>query len=503
MDIALNSRSIDRYENIFDGKFIRGADTDMVIPDTMPDVGSVLQADGLVSLRGKEVSEGKITISSSIDAVVLYIPEDGGCVQRLSVNIPLEFTAEAPEIDEDAFPVVECRLVGISARTLNSRKVSIETQTLISVTCYKLGTLEVPTCAEGNDVIHIKCAQEAFTPITCVKEKTFAVSAQHDLPSALPPICSILNARTVFTAEDIKCVANKLILKGQAATDLLYVGGDDEAVTCTTITTSFSQIIDMEQDCDNSFLTVTLMPTGIYVEPATATNDCRSIECEFHFVAQVVVAMQDEVEYICDAYSCSQKLTLCMQSAELTDFKKRITLREAARAQIDTDFDAMNTVCVVASAGLPSINGSEITCPITIRAIVTDEDGCLRGLEMSTQVQTSAELGEAMYLRVDAVNCGEAHLSSIADGVEVRIPVDLELTMYCMPIITFVADMKKSEEDEPAGRRPSVMLVMSKQGDSLWDMAKAFGSTTDAIICANELEECEESSGGLLLIPTV
>jgi len=51
-----------------------------------------------------------------------------------------------------------------------------------------------------------------------------------------------------------------------------------------------------------------------------------------------------------------------------------------------------------------------------------------------------------------------------------------------------------------AWREP--VLRLAAPGESLWDIAKAYGTTTEQILQANELEEEDLPLGRMLLIPS-
>ena len=59
------------------------------------------------------------------------------------------------------------------------------------------------------------------------------------------------------------------------------------------------------------------------------------------------------------------------------------------------------------------------------------------------------------------------------------------------------------DEDSPrdTANQPSIVLRMVGEGERLWDIAKAYGTTTGDIVQANALEEESLPMGQLLLIP--
>ena len=70
-------------------------------------------------------------------------------------------------------------------------------------------------------------------------------------------------------------------------------------------------------------------------------------------------------------------------------------------------------------------------------------------------------------------------------------------------IAEFLMQVNKTlEEEEKAGaERPSVVLLRSRTRQPVWNLAKKYGTTVEAIRQANRLEADLAEEGELLLIP--
>ena len=68
--------------------------------------------------------------------------------------------------------------------------------------------------------------------------------------------------------------------------------------------------------------------------------------------------------------------------------------------------------------------------------------------------------------------------------------------------ITGVAQVRL-DEDAPRdpSARPSIVLRAVEEGERLWDIAKAYGTTMEDIVQANSLGEDALTAGRVLLIP--
>ena len=78
MELSMKRSGIACCEKVFEYAMPVEQATETVVPDTMPDVERILCAEGMVIIRSKEVSEGRVTVSAGVAATVLYSPEDVG-----------------------------------------------------------------------------------------------------------------------------------------------------------------------------------------------------------------------------------------------------------------------------------------------------------------------------------------------------------------------------------------------------------------------------------------
>ena len=88
------------------------------------------------------------------------------------------------------------------------------------------------------------------------------------------------------------------------------------------------------------------------------------------------------------------------------------------------------------------------------------------------------------------------------DGVELRVPVTFAVSMAETPRYPCLQSLEAEECGKKDENVPSLVLRAMKQGERLWDIAKLYRTTVEAILAANELkEESAAVIGKLLLIP--
>ena len=87
--------------------------------------------------------------------------------------------------------------------------------------------------------------------------------------------------------------------------------------------------------------------------------------------------------------------------------------------------------------------------------------------------------------------------------MEVRFTLEFHCLTVCR---TQAASVREARLGGPrskgAGPSPSVVLRLAAPGEGIWELAKAYGTTTQQILQANELEEETIPEGKMLLIPS-
>lgn len=504
MEITLAANQIDCYEQIGKGSMVSEETAECVVSDLLPDIAGILDADGWIAIQTKSADPGKISVTASVSATVLYQPDDDSGIRRIQASIPYSAAFEMPEMDEQCIPVVHLELESIDARILNPRKILVRAGIRAAAECYRAGTISLPHTVPEMPESNIRTLDAVceFTRVTGVREKTFVISEESQIPAALPPVGELLKSRMEAVVEDVKPVGNKLVLKGNIHTTVLYAAMDGGEPSVHDTTTAFSQIIEMDTITEYPMAEISLMSTAVYTELLDNAGDRRRIGMELHFVAQVVCREPAQLWYIADAYDPHRSLTLQTETKRVSSCLRPVTLRESVRELAETPNGVQEVLHVYALPGSISVKGSSIQCPINVQMLYRSENGTVCRAGVRYTVESSQELEEGAELIIHDVRCGEAYAVPAAGGIELRIPVEMIGEVSQEQIITAVSGIAFDEEEEGERReKPSLYLLYADPTDTVWSLAKRYGSTPELIRAANEMEAGAEPDQALLLIP--
>lgn len=123
MDICVKRSGIDCCEKVFEYSMPVEEAAETVVPDTMPDVERILCAEGVVIIRSKDVTDGRVSVSAGVNATVLYSPEGGKGACSLTASIPIDVSVDAPNVTDESMVVAMLTVTNIDARTLNPQQI--------------------------------------------------------------------------------------------------------------------------------------------------------------------------------------------------------------------------------------------------------------------------------------------------------------------------------------------------------------------------------------------
>lgn len=499
MEMTLKKENYSGYTSIWTGVTGKEFGIDCVIPDTMPDVGTVIDAEGTVLLRSRNTEDGRVTLEASVSAVVLYMPEGEGAVRSLPVTMPIEIEMDAPGVsalDENIRTMFRIRLRALDARMVNSRKIALRADLEAEAVCYaKIETGFACDLAEGQTPAHLLFGTSPMVTVCDIREKIFVITDSYSLPAGRAPE-RILSQRVEVFPEEAKFVSGKVVFRGRVKAHVMFGDSRGEPVCCEQYETEFSQI--MESDGEGDVLPeVQIALTGVYLDMPDAADSQGRIAAEIHMAAQCICRQSGEMRYISDVYSNCVHILPEMEDMEICTQARQITMRQTVAGKAEPSVGEGEVLSLSAMTGAVSRMDSGIKTSVNVRVLVRGANGeyavsrCRLGAEFTLDIPADSEL-TGVTVKVSDVYC-----STGGGGVDVRAVLQLDGYLVSRCTIECVGQIVADEEDvRDYDSYPSVTLVRAAIEDDLWAMAKKHHSTVESIRMANE-----GKSSGLLLIP--
>jgi hypothetical protein len=513
-------KHVSDYEVVLETEIIKEETLESIVPDISPDVADVVYTGGFASIREKEIRENEINVAGSVRVTALCRPESAaelrtpGALCRLECVIPFTHMFAGGANRHDGRVMARAWVERLSARVLNPRKVLFTVSLGIAVTAWqpRERSLCIGLASEEDTPEVLRGEGRLYLP-AAVCEKPFTISEDWEILAGKPPVGEILHTALALTAGECKPVGSKLIFKGEARLSMLYAAaGMYEELVHLEHVIPFSQIMEVEsvdgnpldEDCD---IALTLAPVGFEVIPAGGfPGEARLLGVEIQALAQMTACVERDAAPLADAYSVKYELNPVLGRFDAPELMERGERRASVREVFDVQ-DGVGRV-IMAEASVCSVGSQEAegqlaaAAQLSVRVMYFGEDGLPRTVEGMATALTAHEFPTGAAVRAAAAIEGEIYAAPAAGGIEVRCTVGFTVTVVKPCAMDVLVDVSGSPPLRDMTGRPSVVLRPVDAGESLWEIAKAYGSSVSGICRVNGLEPgAAFESGRTLLIP--
>ena len=500
MELVFQEQRLNYLSRILCDTVSQEQTADVIIPDSMPDAARVAEAFGTLLIRAEECSEDSAAVSGTVKAGALLVGEDGS-VQRVDAEIPFSVRRDFPQQADECVMQSRCVLRSVDARLLNSRKVLLRVCVSCTISVYAPKTCTSYDISEPAPNLQMKRAVLPLRLPAQLGEKNFALNEVLELPNGRPEIARLLKCLFRTEIEEQRMVGNKAVFKGSLTVHALYEGEDGELHTYDW-NVPFSQYAELEREMDEGDLRTTLSLTGADAEPDSAFG-ARRLLVGASLLAQCTVFCVQNVSVIEDAFCTDAELRPTWEEWSMTAILDQQEFRETATAESDQQAQRIVDCCFLPDeAVMQRADGQMlIELPISCSVLYYDADNQLQGRILRPVVRMETEIAENAQCGVAQVSGGETFCSAGSGGISLRVPVRVSVDSFAEQAIRAVSGGEIVPIEETAPRRPAVLLRLTDQEESVWDIAKSCRASMQLITAANELSGAIVPAGTLLLIP--
>lgn len=286
----------------------------------------------------------------------------------------------------------------------------------------------------------------------------------------------------------------KAVLKGEAAVTCLALQEDD-AVRVLTSTTPFTQILEMPEFDEGDQVSARL---------AVREIDCRLepdglLSYTVGASAMITMRRAQTVQRIDDLYLPGKELHLQQEKVTLHSMPPATPFMAETTETVQTAQHVSHIIAASAvNCGAKRVGEDELLITAAVQVLYLGDDQQLCSLQRTLPLtMPCAAKGEVsqIELAVRASSAGE-------QGVALTVSASGQTALEAQQAFRHINEL---EAGDAAAALSGVTLVMRyiDQEQALWDIAKACGTTMDAIRRANELPaDAKTAAATMLLIPT-
>lgn len=503
MELALNNMTMEGYACLLDTVVFQEETQESIVPDACPDIAKVLCTEARPCLRAKESLEGKVEGEGSVAVTVVYLPEGEEGPRKLCLSIPFRVSAAAVGMAPGCPVVVAPRVVAAETRVLNPRKVLCRVE--LAVTCQGWGPEETALARpwDGEECVLEQRTEEVERyAAMAVAEKAFAFTDDVTLTAGQSAAAELLGHRLDLRCDEAKVIGNKLIFKGEVTLQARYRTVEN-TLAMGRWELPFSQIMDVGGIEEEGACALDMAEQDSRVE-LVDDGEGRTLGVHLELLAQAVVRQTRTVEVFADAYSVSQRVEVERQELTFSQLWEENAVNQIHREIFDLPSPARSVEDCWVVLGQPTVerreNEGTAVAQGMVTVLYTTEEGTLEALARPITVTAGVALPEGGRCQARCALGGDVGAVATAGGIELRCPVRFSY-LTTVPKKCAAVTAIRVEEREDGEERPSVILRLAQPGESLWDIAKSYATTTRDILAANELPDPDRPEGTLLLIP--
>ena len=477
---------------------------DIIVPDIKPDILNTISTSGNICVYKKEVLDEKIKIDGCVNLYIVYLADSDECRTRsINYNIDFSKSIEIKGCKSDMYLDSNICIKNIECKVLNGRKVNVKIILEICVTLSQ--EEEINMIGDVKDIEDIQKLNKNITLSQSIGRGQTKIYAKDTIIiDNIDNLVEILSADINIVNSELKLSYNKVLVKSDANVKIMYLT-DDNRICNIEANIPVMGFIDIQNISDDNSCDVKYEIKNIIIKPNSTEE--HSIYVEIEIEAMCSAYENKQIEIMQDLYSPSKNITFKSKNIR-TMCDKHITrgiLNKDERIEVE------------------EINSNNKICDVKVNPIIETEN-VLDGIIVYSG---NLEL-RILYLSDSGLNSKDVKLPfefNLEDG-EVASNNDIETkiniisqdfiivndnTINCKIELQFEASVSRNMQmnvideinvDERLEDNYSMVIYFVKKGETLWEIAKKFGSRIEDIVAVNDIDNPDRiNEGQQLFIP--
>lgn len=491
-------------------------DNDFNVPDVKPDIEHLVKEQGDIRISDVKAMNGKLIVKGTLLFNVIYVSDDNSRpVYNLSGEIPFDEVINMEEGCSEDDVTVRWDLEDLTAGIINSRKLSVKAVVRLNVSIEDIYDQETAVGVESDEDVRYMNKVFPITGIGISKKDTYRVKDEIHIPSNKGNIFDIIYNEVDLRNVECRLMDQKFTLKGEIPIFIMYIAeGDTAGLEYYETELSFNGMIDCggcnEQMIDN--ITCSVLNKSLEIKP-DSDGEQRIVDVEVVLDLDIKAYQEEEVEAISDVYSPKCECIPTYRDAVYENLlvKNSSKARVTDHIRVDESKPEMLQICHAnGCVKMDEINmvedGLEVEGVIDISIMYISSDdtqplNSMKGVIPFTQlVEVRGINPDCSYeIKPSLEQMNVAMIDS--DEIEIKAVLSLDVIVFQKIVEKIMVDLEAQDLDmEMIQAMPSVTGYIVKPNETLWDIAKKFYTTMEALQEMNELETTNVYPGDKILI---
>ena len=507
MEFHVNKQPVFLHEMLLETELEQPVECDVLLPDYCEDIQKILKCTLQPTLTRQEVKENRLELEGVCVAAVWYRSPEGGLC-RGEYRLPFVKTVELKAAPQCPLVWAQGLCGYVNCRAVSSRRLDIRGAVTLRAAVADVKEEQAVASAEGMG-LQLRQTGCRGTRVVLQTERSLTLREEIRLPETKEPAAAVLRVDGSARLADCKVMAGRVVLRGECRVRFLYrtAGGSCETME---LTLPVSQMVEAEgaDDSCRCLARFALQTAGVEL---CADGEGRRLALTAELCAQV--RLHRDYQALCSSdcystrYECSCRtrrgrlLELCGQEDRAFLYRDRMELPKG----VDRITDLW---CTLADWKVKQ-EGSDglVWGKLNICLFGCQGDGDVEYYEKTVEFEERVPYGEGegeVIFRPTLGVLGQSYSFGGEGVLEVRCELSLWGCIYRTAALPLICDitLDQSRPRQPEASR-GIYLCRAEAGEALWDIARRYNTSVDAICAENDLTAPTLEQTAMLLVPVV
>ncbi len=509
MELKLKKDLLHFPELMFENTAEQSIDGDITLPDYCPDIKRILKCLVSPCLISEQCTGDRVTIDANASVRIIYV-DDGNNVFCYEKVFPFSKTIEfGKQIDN---PVVETKMktAYANSRAISQRRVDVHASVATSVSVVAKKDVEVVSDAENCGIQLLRNIDNVSNFIGQIV-KTFTLNEVMEIGKPKAPIRQIIRNKLTANLSETKVINNKMLAKGDVKLSLLYCTDDNEnKYEIYENTVPINQIIDFEGIDEKSKYQMQIYISSFNLVPkVNSSGEKKLIDATINVTAVIKAEKETAKIYPSDCYStkfntkCDKKVVsfekICDSFDDLIMIKKSEEFTNTRISEIIniwcddvvTTYTCLgNELKIIGNTNISILGKDDASEPFYAERVLTFE-----------KIISLPTASKELICCSNALINGIGYVLADNNKIDLRVEVLINGTLIKRNTTEILTDIS-CDETKPKDRKYSALTIyFCDDGEFVWDIARKYNTTVDAIKIENEIDESIIKEKSMLLIP--
>lgn len=474
-------------------------------PAFQPAVEEVLMADARAVCLSVEPMSGRVMLEGRVFFNVIYAAE--GSVWAFESSATFKHGMDMAGVDAGARCRADVSLAGLE-HTMEAGVLNVRAAVNIDCTAAVQKELQIYTNAQDTEDIQMLTDTAEFTSRADAVHSSMLLRDEVMIAQGLPACERILHTSAWPAVRSVTCEDGKLVVDGEVNVNTTYLCGDPAApLQQRSYALPFAHMIMMRDVKEGMEGAAWANVAEIYAQTAGGAEGeaARAFSYEIVLNFEAEATRKRRLGMVCDVYSPTRVLAVEREDVEM-EAKERPNSGQTLY-QGTAEYEGYDRGLKVLSAhAYPLVasatcgeDGVRIEGVAFVRAVCIDREGQLvpQDVRLPFSLDIGIPCGENMSLQC-ALGIADAQAQCKGSDMEVKLTFSYMLGVASVQRLSLLTKVTPTEEAvEPMS---GITVYFAQPGEKLWNIAKRYATTVDAIRQANPDVGDDVSAAGKKLI---